>query len=159
VRERVWVLLVGMLSVIACQHPTHQPYTGVLGYWTADARARAHGWKCKPLSSTTFDCGGRVGDTAYNVVSDSVGTVLRVQKRWLVPPGRLLRNLTLLANDVGGRDPARRCDPSHPERLMWQAAGYRIQLWPTADSVGYVLLADSVLPQNGQRDTLPCPAA
>jgi hypothetical protein len=159
VRGRVFVLLLATLSVMACQHPQHQPYTGVLGYWTADARARAHGWKCKRLSATTFNCGGLVGDTAYSVMSDSIGTVLRVQKRWLVPPGRLLRNLLLLADDMGGLDPGRNCDPSHPERLMWQAAGYRIQLWPNGDSAGYVLFADTIVQGNGQRDTIPCPAA
>jgi hypothetical protein len=164
--ERLWqvrapavVLVFGVLSVGPCHDPERQPYTGVLGYWTADARARAHGWACESLSSKRFDCGGLVGDTAYRVTSDSVSTVLRVQKRWLVPPGRLLRHLALLTNDLGGVTPGRRCDPSHPERLIWQAAGYRIQLWPQADSAGYVLLADSLLGGQWKQDTIPCPAA
>jgi hypothetical protein len=153
------VVTAGLLSLGTCQHPERQPYTGVLGYWTADARARAQGWGCQPLSSKGLDCGGLVGDTAYRVMSDSMGTVLRVQKRWLVPPGRLLRHLRLLTNDLSGLEPGRRCDPSHPERLTWQASGYRIELRPEGDSAGYVFLADSVLRRGGNRDTIPCPAA
>ncbi len=42
---------------------------------------------------------------------------------------------------------------------MWQAAGYRIQLWPHGDSAGYVLLADNLLRRPGPLDTLSCPAA
>ena len=153
------IVLIGVLGVGACQHPERQPYTGVLGYWTADARARAHGWECESLSSRRFECGGLVGDTVYRVMSDSIGTVLRAQKRWRVPPGRLLRHLSLLTNDLSTYGPGRRCEPSHPERLTWQAAGYRIQLRPHGDSAGYVLLADSLLRRPGLLDTVPCPAA
>jgi hypothetical protein len=153
------MVAIGVLTVGACQHPERQPYTGVLGYWTADARARAHDWECRQLPTEGFDCGGIVGDTMYSVISDSIGTVLRVQKRWLVPPGRLPRHLMLLTNDLSGLGPGRRCDTNHPERLAWRGAGYRIQLWPHGDSVGYVLLADSLLRRGGRLDTIPCPAA
>jgi hypothetical protein len=152
------LIVVGMLGVGACQHPERQPYTGVLGYWIADARARAHGWKCESLSSRGSECGGLVGDTVYRVIADSIGTVLRVQKRWQVPPGRLLRHLNLLTNDLSRHGPGLPCEPSHPERLTWQAAGYRIQLWPHGDSAGYVLLADSLPRPPVPMDTVPCAA-
>ena len=148
-----------IILLCACQQNERRPYTGVLGYWTADARARAHGWHCVALERDALDCTGTVGDTVYRVLSDSIGTVLRVQKRWRVPPGRLLRQLQLLINDLSSQEPGRRCDPSHPERLMWQASGYRIELLPEGDSAGYVFLADSILKRGGRRDTLPCPAA
>jgi hypothetical protein len=156
------VFRVGVLTPLACPKPERQPYTGVLGYWTADARARAREWECKPVASKGFDCSGLIRDTVLSVTSDSIGTVVRVQRRWLVPPGRLLRHPALLTNDLVGRGPGRRCDPSHPERLIWQASGYRIQLWPQGDSAGYVLLADGVLQAHRppfRPETIPCPAA
>ena len=148
-----------MVLLCACRQDETRPYTGVLGYWTADARARARGWNCEGLGRDALDCNGTVGDTVYQVLSDSTGTVLRVQKRWRVPPGRLLRHLQLLTNDLSSLGPGRRCDPRHPERLMWRASGYRIELLPEGDSAGYVLQADTILRRPSPRDTLPCPAA
>jgi hypothetical protein len=155
----VLAVSLGALIVGACQRPEHQPYTSVLGYWTADARGRARTWHCDRLETRRLDCGGLVGDTAYRVLSDSAGSVLRVQKRWLVPPGRLVRHLALLTNDLNRGDSGRRCDAGHPERLTWQAAGYRIELWPSADSAGYVYLADTTRTWGQRRDTIPCPGA
>lgn len=155
----VLAVSLGALIVAACQHPERQPYTGVLGYWTADARARARTWHCDRGETRRLECGGLVGDTAYRVLSDSPGSVLSVQKRWLVPPGRLVRHLALLTNDLDRGGSGRRCDADHPERLVWQAAGYRIELWPSADSAGYVYLADTTRARVEKRDTIPCPAA
>jgi hypothetical protein len=154
-----WVFL-PVLLLVGCQRRVAPPYTGVLGYWTAEARARATVWRCEPPDPEGVrTCRGLVADSSYWVRSDSSGTVLEVRKRWRVPPGRLLRHLQILAQGFNQGRPSHECGSGQNRRDVWPASGYFTELSPASDSAGYLLVADTGLYSRSVRDTLPCPAA
>ena len=55
-----------VLLFVGCYGDVEPSYSGALGYWTAEARARATTWHCERLADGGRACNGVVADTAYS---------------------------------------------------------------------------------------------
>ena len=146
-----------VLLFVGCYGDVEPSYSGALGYWTAEARARATTWHCERLADGGRACNGVVADTAYFVHSHPGGLVLEVRKRWRVPPGRVLRHLALLEVGFDHGPPAYLCGTGRDRRQVWRLHSHFAELSPAVDSAGYMLIADTARYSRHATDTL-CPA-